>query len=1500
MGNDTLAPLQTDSDGTPIYLVDENMSQAKVVGEAAKKYIDHLDGILNSENLKLDDESVIKKAILDKIREIDLEKSQVHKFILSDFNENTKKIIDLRSAISQLDPEKDKEKISELTSQLKAKRDEVQDFLNGKNASYYKQLSLFSLNNKLHGAFTSLNVADYTTQTYGKNFYELPKEGGTLSQQKINQEYKDIMDSPSNKKDKMKFMFSIFDTANKKYSNLIGDYAEETHIISRERYNQLLTNSKLLTPDELASLQGAGQKAGLTSYDLSDIIKMPLGQLLHDNGYLDVKGYSEEEIQGQINFLNKLQIPFKDLNQKFLHNIVSSLAAQETQELTQKKMEELAVPGADVIAINTKYAEQFKNLGRLTPRLNVPSSTEILPLDALYLSNELKNDKFITTEIQDLVEKRSIKIFEALKEKSKIVSGLTSGKGLITSLNQDKEVDIETLVPFLNTIAVMFQGLNAKLLATTTVEETNKVIDEIQKYGTTLEKAYADFSKTIFSKEDYTEFGIDEDAKIFQTNVLELLDTVVPIKSTLLEQTNKILQKPVMNNKLLDIISNISIDIYSEKDIQKVNILEILQGELEKFRLLEKSQDYVRTRDVINNMKQAISTISLVKSINAAMLDSSIDAMNPYGFNVSMREGLSKVEDGKDIESYKIINSQAYTLLNKELDKITHKLNFLIELSETNQGTVIANQEAIRENSIKLFTNSLIDRDSKTSAVNITIGGTPLLDEGLVTTIMSSQKSTEEKLFDIEEAIFINFNKLAGNNVDAALKEMSLNFSDKDFLNSIIKSTEPGLTKDLKVLDNKDYFTYLHSIVAVNTKNFYNKYKNILQNELSLEDKKSPFFIQEFSIRLGYAYLKNKTVMSHVMSFLKEHLHDPNSPIKDNKSILENIFILTGSGGVGKTTVISNFLLRMLQGEDIDFIASAPNDRVLNKLKKDISRGITKEIKIYNNTDLLKKLIGDGAYKSFNDANKELLDKAIAQEKGENIDNIKIPSEKSVFDIKRYNDYDINLTEEFKQVLNNNLPKETIIFADEISWFNPLELQVINYLASKGKVYFIGLGDDLQDGYNLSESSPYSLETFYYNSAPKIKGVVRGNNIHKKDNNENLEIGVKNLLAKINGEPFNPEGSVVTYYNGATLQGDKFTQELSIDDLKRFNPLLETVIITDSGKPDTILEGQLKEAGISSYRFIAKNNIQGEEFDQVVALFKIPFKEGNDISLYNSYKKLYTLLSRAKNASLIVGNNDLLEALNIKNDGKNTTSKVEFDQSQIETSLNNRYEYLQNIFKEYSESKYETKEDSKVTELQEEAQLYSLEDNPSPEVDVESNIKGMEDSFKKEKDGDNKFFVYSFYNALHAYYDGDILEIQSTEGKIPSDIQTMNLLFEDRPDKMIELLEESPKNVINNFIQVKNALLHKISGFSNFNSNITSDNDFQLLINNYPNEVVIRKLIYDDKFISTYGKQAHLNGKKPTIGKEYLFIAYKGNLNAVGTKPFYVTLGALPDVNNPN
>ena len=1469
LGNSSLSPVLSDSGNEKIYLADEQMSQAQLIAEGTKKYIDYLDSIMNSEDLKLSDEDIIRKTIVDEIKINDLESSNVHKFILSDFNGYTSDIARLQSKIKSLDETKDVEVLGKLNTELKQKRELVADILSGNKAGYYKQLSLFSLNRDLHNPFISLNVVDYAKQKYGLNYYTLPEDSGEQNRKKIDEEFNNIMGSATDKKEKMKFMYEVFDELNTKYSNLIGDYAEEKHLNSREKYTNLLRNLAQFDSQQLSEINSTLGKYGLSKYDLSDTLSIDLGNTLDALGYIDFSGLTQEEKQEQINLLNNINLPFKDLSSKYISDVVNSVKQVELEKIQEESEKEL-------------FAKKFPKI--------VKVSNDVIPLDLIYLSKELSGEKTISSEIRTALEQRlnTLKsdIIKPLEEVQKFALPSES----IIEAYIPKESDgeemydnqyLEQLKPFIQEVSSNLMQLQNSIKNEDSLVEKVKYINEYNKYLNNLNNLYIQFGNTIGYNQDNLEF----DAQIFKDTIqdqFKIPEVNIP-KEVL--NAEKLLTKPALENNLYKLLSNVNIDIYSQAGIQKTNILGILNDELDKFRSLENSEDYVRSKDVISNMKQAISTIQLVKSINVAMMDTSINPSNPYGFNVSMRNSLNK--DSKKIpDQYRVISGPASVMLNKELSRIEDKLNYLINLSESNRSTIASEQKAIKQNMVGLLLNSLTSIDNKTSLVNLTIDGVKIIDSLKVSEIMSSDKSDEEKLIEVEDLAYNSFSKISGIDTKNYLDKLFAPFYTKDFMESVMNSSDEGLSKNLKSLSPDMYLVYLHSILSVSSKEFYSKYKTLLQKELSLsKDRKAPFYAQEYAIRVGYAYLKNKTTMSHVYDLLKKASSDKELDLKNEKSVLENLLVITGSGGVGKTTVISNFLLRMVQDQNPDVIISAPTKNVLDKLKSDIGRGDSINTLAYHRSDLIKKLIGEDNYKEYIEATNSLLN---AVSKSEGLNNKSFPDKDPIIKIGSYLGDQLNISEEFLNKVSNFIEKDTIIIADEIGWFSPLDLQLINYLSSKGKIYFIGLGDDLQNGYSLG-TNPYSLSSFYYLNTPKLKGVIRGKNIHKKDNSETLETTLNLRMQSINNNSPYTLKTKINYFEESKIFGDKFVDKLSVDDLLKLDKSKEIAIIVKDGILTPQDKATIESAGIKDYKIIAEDAIQGQEFDQLVSLISLSPINNDPINNFHVAKQLYTLLSRAKETSIIVGLNDTINKLGYENERKFTNSSVELIDTQIDTLLNDRFEFLNGLDLTHAEIP-ESKNDEQEDEAKEESDLYT---EGLPDQDVDTTDKPEE----KDKFADDKnFFVYSFYNVLHAKVDEGKLQIKG-DYDIPSDMQTINLIeSQTQKNKMLSM---NPKELINDFVEVKNMLLHN-QGFIN----TETSNYFSFLIdahnkNLQKSKLVIRKLEFDKEYIDTYGKQAHINGIEPKK-KSYLFLSYKGYLDVAGEKPFYVTLGALPDYENAN
>ena len=113
-------------------------------------------------------------------------------------------------------------------------------------------------------------------------------------------------------------------------------------------------------------------------------------------------------------------------------------------------------------------------------------------------------------------------------------------------------------------------------------------------------------------------------------------------------------------------------------------------------------------------------------------------------------------------------------LLNKELDLLISKLEFLKNLSDSNSISKADEQKKSREN----FNSILLNKIEKT---NLSLGGKFLTDG--IETIMSQQISDEEKLQKIEVLIFENFeDAIKERSIEEVLEKIFTEFNFEDIL----------------------------------------------------------------------------------------------------------------------------------------------------------------------------------------------------------------------------------------------------------------------------------------------------------------------------------------------------------------------------------------------------------------------------------------------------------------------------------------------------------------------------------------------------------------------------------------------------------------------------------------------------------------------------------------------------------------------------------------------
>lgn len=1497
MGNTSLSPTATDVNGEKVYITDDNASQADIVLGTVHKYIDYLDDIMNAEDLKQDDASIIRKTILDQIKEEDLERTGIHKFILSDFNELADEIITLNSQIASIDKEKDGEGLSKKTQLLKEKREELKALYAGEKAGDYKGLTLFSLNSQLHSPFISLNVVDYARDKYNVDYNSLPKDSGDINKIKLDQEYNLIMTTPDNIKQKMKYMYSNFKTMLEKYSNTIGEYGEENHIEAKQNFTELLQTSKLINQENIHKFADILKAYPNLQPNLDDKLDLPLGTLLAENGFLNINtGLTEEQYAQQIESLNAFgeSFPFKNISPKFIQNTIDQGVNTELAKIEARKNLELSQPNANQEEIQNKYLLEVEQFLTTVPKLLNRESEEVLPLDLFYFVNALEKQDNIPSNLLKVLNDQKNIIFKAQKEAIKLDIDLLDESSLDRKINPNEDHPEELF----NEIAQIFNGLKIKYDQIDNTKELNEWTKEVKNITNSLSEIY----KKYMLEEDFETPELFQEAiNNFQKIIESLTSNINPIKNVLLEKAEKVLssKKPI-EDKFFDLLNQIHIDVFKGGERQEIKILDIMRNEISQFeKTSDNPQNYIRTVDVIKDMKEISKTLKLMHSINGAMLNSSLDESIPYSFNYE----LSKIAEKKkeDSSAYKIIDAQTYDSLKKEINVFENKINFLIELAEANSGSIWVNEEEIKNNTIKLKINALSDKNNPTSAINLEVNGRKLLPEDDFTRINSLNISDEEKLWQLEDIIYNTFTESYTNNdPNEAFEQLYSKFKDPVFINSLFYDSSQGLTKNQKTLDNYNYFVYLHSVLAIKNENFYNKYKKVLEKELSLDDKKAPFYTQENAIKLVYGYIQNRGIMNKMMNFLKENSKKEDNTFYSQRSIMENLLFIVGSGGVGKTTVISNFVLRMLQDEaDTDFYVSATDKFVLNKLKKEASKQFIGKLTELNEADLLNKLLSlsetnKDLYNEYVTAQNLLLTRTSESEVDEYIgsetnpiNDQKFPEINSVIKIGMYAGDEIHLTDEFKDKLKLlKVNKKTVIFADEISYFSPLGLQIIDYIASlpDSNLFLIGSGDNFQDSFILSENNPYSLDHFHFMSPPKLKGVIRGKNIHVKDNNENLEILVKKIVNE--DEIIVDAIKTLSYFqNETTFHGAKLVDTLEVSDLKTLDPKLETAIITNDGTIDSETRTKIDSIGFTNLKVVKRTDVKGEEFDQVISMVNLPIRQ-DKVSKSVGVRRFYTLLTRAKVATLVVGNKEIIETLGIKNESRKTTSSIVLEQTNIEEELTKKIDLLNKNFKENTSKK-------KIIVIPPKSDAIALDDNGVPDGQLSIEVPPVLEE-EKDKDGDNRFFSYSFYNVLHANADNKEIILKPSVG-IDSDLQILNMLYS--TSDLEDILKNKKNIVINDFIQLKNTILHNFTKGYNNKHKILPKNSFSKL-DLSKGSLVIRKLYMDDNFVKPFGKQAHKkdkNGKSMSPEKgEYLFIAFKGNHKG---KDFYITLSSLPNHN---
>lgn len=733
---------------------------------------------------------------------------------------------------------------------------------------------------------------------------------------------------------------------------------------------------------------------------------------------------------------------------------------------------------------------------------------------------------------------------------------------------------------------------------------------------------------------------LTDSAEALGIDLNELIGSLLPNigEDSFINYLNEVkeLKSQISFSPAYDLINAASKVIESDNE----EIVELIKSEQNNFLNSKSVEDYIiRDKNSLIKLKETKQIIDAI----SAILDASVEG----GFNSQinpLRQQLQK-------ELLPIISVQGDINIVKELNRIATQLQTLIDISERNQSQKLREQKDIAINMRQKFISILTDPESLIKDKFAAEFGINL--EELRSKYNIPLNVTDENYKDLEDAaikfeteIFNQIDKLNLTASEIAVKLVNL-FNPNDLISG--KPTKLSKDPNTKVTDF-DQLVYLASIIATPSQNFYAQLKEIISKP---EFTNAPIFSQEYAVRVGYSQILNKEIFNNIVEQI-HYIAQQNSDDEyiKTKTSLNNILTIYGGAGVGKTKGVAYLLKLMLPNANI--ITSAPT----RKQTDNLSNSIQHDGNSFTKNELLEKILGRPIQSS---------------------------------DIKPIGDVSITSDISLK-VSSDNLfgdAKTKVLFIDEISWYNRIELELISKWAKQNNVSVIALGDYKQNAsFTMFNNSRVDcgVEDTYTIKTPDLIAPLRPDNIAKYDNYTKLTEALDKVREQYYNNPaiqprildtftreyLNANKIEFKYFEDAnSFGGEKIVPEGDIQNhIQKLKKLSSDIaIITD--KPE-------KYNTIQGVKIVSLNSVQGDEFDYVIIDKNFGLDEtGKSRGEYYKLKDLYTLTQRSRKGTIIV-NSGIGDVYSSKLDNT-SRGNIEMPQSQITDFKNWRVSLLENV-----------------------------------------------------------------------------------------------------------------------------------------------------------------------------------------------------------------------------
>lgn len=393
------------------------------------------------------------------------------------------------------------------------------------------------------------------------------------------------------------------------------------------------------------------------------------------------------------------------------------------------------------------------------------------------------------------------------------------------------------------------------------------------------------------------------------------------------------------------------------------NVLDVIQSEFKNLSEREDASKFVLDNNIkYDQLAQAKDLIGkLQASIRASASFSYTD--EPFGYNLA----INRVKEAMgDKVLYNNLSLDQFYTLDKELQILAAKVDFLTNLSRINEGSKVKNMKLGSGVMRGLFADA-IGPDSEilpilekagvdTTEIKAAYANASNLANWIGIIRDSENKlplpSKDQDLIDLEkETAQIERTFYDAINADPSNKHNLLNRIQHGFdLSKLVLSHDKktNFYHTAKSVTYYDSYMYLNTIANVDGAEFLNDFRGAQdeQGVFDLEKSKyAPFFGQEYALKQAYWLMQSQSEGINSVNMALSRMSVPGELKTDEEKqvfgnsltkTLYNTIFINGIPGSGKTTGILNYLSRMARKYGYDVAAYGPHQEQGENLRESI------------------------------------------------------------------------------------------------------------------------------------------------------------------------------------------------------------------------------------------------------------------------------------------------------------------------------------------------------------------------------------------------------------------------------------------------------------------------------------------------------------------------------------------------------------------------------------